>query len=36
MCARFKGRSLSVINDLSVEEQIFLYQKTRELKEAYK
>ena len=36
MCARFKGRSLSVINDLNVEEQIFLYQKTRELKEAHK
>lgn len=36
MTARFKGRSLSVINDLSVDEQLFLYRKTRELKEAFR
>lgn len=35
MNQHFKGRSLSVINDLSVEEQLFLYEKTRELKDAY-
>jgi aspartate carbamoyltransferase len=31
--AFFSGRSLSIINDLNVEEQWYLYQKTRELKE---
>lgn len=30
----FKGRTLSVINDLSLAEQWYLYQKTRELKQA--
>ncbi len=30
----FEGRSLTVVNDLSVDEQIYLYEKTRELKEA--
>eukprot|EP00760_Papus_ankaliazontas_P021594 PhM_4_TR18713/c2_g1_i3/m.62282/K00608/pyrBI; aspartate carbamoyltransferase len=32
----FKGRSLSVVKDLSVAEQIFLYTKTRDLKAALK
>ncbi|HUV08763.1 MAG TPA: bifunctional aspartate carbamoyltransferase catalytic subunit/aspartate carbamoyltransferase regulatory subunit [Spirochaetia bacterium] len=32
----FKGRSISVVNDLSVDEQIYLYNKTRELKNAVK
>ena len=36
MSGRFKGRSLSVINDLTVDEQLFLYEKTRELKEAFR
>lgn len=36
MSGRFKGRSLSVINDLTVDEQFFLYVKTRELKEAFR
>ncbi|MBN2038818.1 MAG: aspartate carbamoyltransferase [Spirochaetes bacterium] len=30
----FKGRSLTVVNDFSVDEQIYLYEKTKELKEA--
>lgn len=30
----FKGKSLTVINDLRADEQLFLYQKTKELKEA--
>eukprot|EP00756_Hemistasia_phaeocysticola_P032499 Hpha_TRINITY_DN16411_c0_g2::TRINITY_DN16411_c0_g2_i1::g.161499::m.161499/K00608/pyrBI; aspartate carbamoyltransferase len=29
----FQGRSISVVNDLSVEEQLFLYDQTRQLKE---
>lgn len=29
----YLGRSLNVVNDLSVDEQIYLYEKTRELKE---
>mmetsp|Transcript_32090 Transcript_32090/g.92085 ORF Transcript_32090/g.92085 Transcript_32090/m.92085 type:complete len:592 (+) Transcript_32090:59-1834(+) len=32
----FKGRTLAVVNDLTLKEQWFLYQKTRELKEAIK
>ncbi len=34
MIKTFKGRSLSVIKDLSVKERLFLFDKTRELKEA--
>lgn len=30
----FYGRSLAVVNDLSVDEQLYLYEKTRRLKEA--
>ena len=30
----FLGRSLNVVNDLSVDEQLYLYQKTKELKTA--
>jgi aspartate carbamoyltransferase len=30
----FKGRTISVVNDLSIDEQIYLYQKTKALKEA--
>lgn len=30
----FKGRSLTVINDLTEQEQLFLYKKTKELKKA--
>ena len=30
----FKARTIAVVNDLSVDEQLFLYTKTRELKEA--
>jgi len=30
----FKGRSISVVNDLSLDEQRYLYRKARELKEA--
>lgn len=30
----FLGRSLNVVNDFSVDEQLYLYQKTRELKAA--
>ena len=29
----FKGRSISVVNDLSLDEQLYLYRKARELKE---
>jgi len=32
----FQGRSLTVVQDLSIEEQLYLYQKTRELKEMVK
>lgn len=32
----YKGRSVAVVNDLTVQEQWFLYQKTRELKDAIK
>lgn len=32
----FQGRTLAVVNDFSLREQWFLYQKTRELKEAVK
>eukprot|EP00929_Paragymnodinium_shiwhaense_P112588 TRINITY_DN80840_c0_g1_i1.p1 TRINITY_DN80840_c0_g1~~TRINITY_DN80840_c0_g1_i1.p1 ORF type:complete len:622 (-),score=159.03 TRINITY_DN80840_c0_g1_i1:155-1927(-) len=32
--ASYKGRSVAVVNDLTLSEQWFLYQKTRELKEA--
>ncbi len=34
MCAYFKGRSLTIIDDLSIEERKYLFQKTRELKSA--
>lgn len=34
MSSPFKGRSLTVINDLTEDEQFYLYQKTKELKEA--
>lgn len=30
----FKGRSITVVNDLSLDEQRYLYRKTKELKEA--
>ncbi|MBN1646879.1 MAG: aspartate carbamoyltransferase [Spirochaetales bacterium] len=30
----FRGRSISVVHDLSVDEQAYLYEKTRELKKA--
>ena len=30
----FLGRSITVVNDLSLDEQAYLYQKTREIKEA--
>ena len=30
----FSGRSIAVVNDLSLDEQAYLYQKTREIKEA--
>jgi len=30
----FKGRTVAIVNDLKVKEQWYLYQKTRELKEA--
>ena len=30
----FSGRSITVVNDLSLDEQAYLYQKTREIKEA--
>jgi aspartate carbamoyltransferase len=29
----FKGRTIAVVHDLSIDEQLFLYQKTKELKE---
>ncbi len=29
----FKGRSISVVNDLSLDEQLYLFRKTKELKE---
>jgi aspartate carbamoyltransferase len=32
----FEGRTISVVHDLSVDEQIYLYKKTRELKEAFR
>ena len=32
----FAGRSISVVNDLTPDEQMYLYRKTRELKEALK
>ncbi|MBT3275017.1 MAG: aspartate carbamoyltransferase [Spirochaetales bacterium] len=32
----FLGRSISVVNDLSADEQIYLYEKTRAIKEAIK
>mmetsp|Transcript_35298 Transcript_35298/g.112303 ORF Transcript_35298/g.112303 Transcript_35298/m.112303 type:complete len:571 (+) Transcript_35298:126-1838(+) len=32
----FKGRTLAIVNDLTLKEQWYLYQKTRELKEAIK
>ncbi|MEA1986294.1 MAG: bifunctional aspartate carbamoyltransferase catalytic subunit/aspartate carbamoyltransferase regulatory subunit, partial [Candidatus Marinimicrobia bacterium] len=31
---KFTGRTLSVINDLSIDEQMYLYKKTKELKDA--
>ncbi len=31
---RFKGRSLAVINDLSIEERLYLFEQTRRLKQA--
>ena len=31
----FKGRSIAVVNDLSRDEQLYLYRKTAELKEKY-
>ena len=34
MTGKFMGRSLSVINDLSSDEQWYLYNKTRQLKDA--
>ncbi len=30
----FKSRTISVVNDLSIEEQLYLYNKTKELKDA--
>lgn len=30
----FRGRSISVVNDLSVDEQIYLYEQTKQLKQA--
>ncbi len=30
----FSGRSITVVNDLSIDEQVYLYGKTREIKEA--
>ena len=32
----FKSRSLTVVNDFSVDEQFYLYEKTKELKDAIK
>ena len=34
MSGVFSGRSLTVVNDFTLDEQIFLYEKTRELKDA--
>ena len=34
LMGKFMGRSVSVINDLSSDEQWYLYNKTRQLKEA--
>lgn len=34
MCGYFKGRSLTIINDLSITERKYLFQKVRELKSA--
>lgn len=31
---RFKGRTVSIVNDLTPQEQMYLYRKTRELKQA--
>jgi aspartate carbamoyltransferase len=31
----FKGRTIAVVNDLSLDEQLYLYEKTAELKEKY-
>ncbi len=36
MKKNFKGRSLSVISDLTVEEQLYLYSQVRELKHTWK
>jgi len=33
---RFRGRTIAVVNDLSRDEQLYLYRKTRELKEGLK
>ncbi len=33
---RFSGRTIAVVNDLSIDEQLYLYRKTRELKAAMK
>ena len=33
---RFRGRSIAVVNDLSRDEQLYLYRKTHELKEKLK
>ena len=30
----FKGKTISIVNDLSLDEQLYLYNKTKELKEA--
>ncbi|MBN1412566.1 MAG: aspartate carbamoyltransferase [Spirochaetales bacterium] len=32
--AKFKSRTIAVVRDLSIDEQVYLYNKTRELKEA--
>ena len=32
-CGIFKGRAISVVNDLSLDEQLYLFRKTKELKE---
>eukprot|EP00755_Sulcionema_specki_P000139 Sspe_Gene.114684::Locus_100877_Transcript_1_1_Confidence_1.000_Length_484::g.114684::m.114684 len=32
----FKGRSICVVNDLSTDEQLYLYDQTRQLKEAFR
>ena len=33
---RFRGRSLAVINDFSLKERLYLFEKTRELKNLFK